>query len=69
MKNNKVKEPPWETPSLTWIHQVRQEIQADEGDEPIKPVSTERAEKLAKRLRLRLARPAVEMAPSEHTGQ
>ena len=49
----------WETPSLEWIHRVRRENQAERQGRPIVPLSRKEAERLAKRYRLKVARPAT----------
>lgn len=47
----------WETPSLEWIHRVRQERQAERGGQVPHLLSQEEAETLAKQYGLKLARP------------
>ena len=45
----------WETPSLEWIHRVRHERQSERAGRPVRPLSHDESEQLAKRHGLRLA--------------
>lgn len=58
MKKTERKEPPWETPSLEWIHRVRRDRQAERKGQPVRPLPHAEAEELAKRFGLKVARPA-----------
>lgn len=46
----------WETPSLEWIHRVRRERQTERKGHPLRPISRQEAERLAKQYGLKLAR-------------
>jgi hypothetical protein len=56
MKKRRIKEEPWEAPSLEWIHRVRRERQRERKEQPPRPLSRKAAERLAKRHGLKLAR-------------
>ncbi len=43
-------------PSLEWIHRVRRERQAERAGRPLRPLSKEESEKLAKKYGLKLIR-------------
>lgn len=58
MKETERKEPPWESPSLEWIHRVRQDRQAERRGQPLHPLPHTEAEELAKRFGPKVARPA-----------
>jgi len=59
MKKRKTEATQWETPSLEWIHQVRRERQAERAGNPVRPVSRQKSEKLAKQFGLKLVRTAT----------
>jgi hypothetical protein len=44
-------------PSLEWIHKVRRDRQKARRGRPARPLAPSEAEKLARRYRLKLARP------------
>ena len=56
MKKQKGEKEAWETPSLTWIHQIRRERQGERAGRPPHPTSGVESEKLARRYGLKLAR-------------
>ena len=59
MKKQKSEKEVWETPSLTWIHQIRRERQGERAGRPLHPTSREESEKLARWYGLKLARPTA----------
>lgn len=46
----------WDTPSLDWIHRVRRERHAERAGRPLRPLSQEESEQLAKRFGVKLTR-------------
>lgn len=56
MKKHEGEAEKWETPSLEWIHQVRRMRQAERAGKPMRPVSRQESEKLAKQFGLKLVR-------------
>ena len=59
MKKVDEREPEWETPSLEWIHRVRRERQQERGARRPRPLSRDKAEKLAEEYGLRIVRPVA----------
>ena len=59
MKKGKASDEVWETPSLEWIHRVRRSEQRARRGRPLRPLSRDEAERLARRYGLQLARPAT----------
>jgi hypothetical protein len=59
MKRREGEAEPWETPSLEWIHRVRRERQAERKGQPLRPISRQEAERLAKQYGLKLVRPTT----------
>lgn len=62
MTETEPEEPPWETPSLDWIHRVRRESREGSAGRPPEILSREEAEKLA-------ARFGLELGPRRETGR
>ena len=58
MKKRETEKESWETPSLEWIHRVRRERQSERAGRPLRPLSQEESEKLAKKYGLKLTRKA-----------
>ena len=56
MKKRETEKIVWETPSLEWIHRVRRERQRERARKPLRPLSSQEAEKLAGQYGLKLAR-------------
>ena len=56
MKKRKPEEEDWETASLEWIHLMRRERQAERAGKPVRPLSRQESEKLAKQFGLKLVR-------------
>ena len=57
MKKREGEAEQWETPSLEWIHRVRRERQEERKGRPLRPISRQEAERLARQYGLKLARP------------
>jgi hypothetical protein len=57
MKKREGKAEQWETPSLEWIHRVRRQRQVERKGRPLRPLSRQEAECLAKRYGLKLVQP------------
>jgi hypothetical protein len=56
MKKGKRNKEVWETPSLTWIHQIRRERQRERAGRPLFPLSRKESERLAEKYGLKLDR-------------
>lgn len=56
MKKGKRNKEVWETPSLTWIHQIRRDRQREQAGRPLCPISEKESERLAGKYGLKLAR-------------
>ena len=56
MKKGKRNKEVWETPSLTWIHQIRRDRQREQAGRPLFPLSRKESERLADKYGLKLDR-------------
>lgn len=59
MKKGKRRKQVWETPSLTWIHQIRRDRQRERAGRSLYPLSRKESERLADKYGLKLARTTI----------